>query len=132
MGLSTGQTSASHTVAIPWGPALMQTWKQTLCYPLNTQCACGAGAHGQGAVPACPAGPTPTSHSRTRSMRTQKPVSGSPGPLVTRGYQGMVLIIILISCSITRALVKLMKNCFALSGQKSEPFAVSHEIPTHQ
>lgn len=49
-----------------------------------------------------------------------------------QGYQGMVLIIILISCSITGALLKLMKNCFALSGQKSEPFAVSHEIPTRQ
>lgn len=46
--------------------------------------------------------------------------------------QTVVLIIILISCSITGALGKPMKNCFALSGQKSEPLVMSHEIPTHQ
>lgn len=53
-------------------------------------------------------------------------------PVGYPGYQDTVLIIILISCSITGALVKLMKNGFALSEQKSEPFAMSHEIPTHQ
>lgn len=100
MGPCTAQTSAFPTAATPWGPAPMLTWRPTPCCPLSTLCDCGAGARGQAAALACPAGPTPTSHSLTRSTRTPRLVSGLLGLRRVLGCGTWVLITVFIFCSI--------------------------------